>query len=395
VRIKLQEQPFQVLTILLERPGQIVTREDLSQRLWPADTFVDFDHSLNSAIKKLREALGDQPENPRFIETLHRRGYRFIAPVEGQPLASEIPEEPSTKPPTEPSWSGEAGSKNAKRRVRSTATLLVVIIVAIAGALLALRSVPPLPPPRVLNYTQITNDHADKASALSVGSIGPPIVTDGTRLYFTEETGGGGNVVIGQVSVAGGETALVPTSFSNVGALGVSPDGSHLLVYTWLANELRVPLWVVPVLGGSPRRIGDVTQDATWSADGQIVYTHGHDLFVATSDGTEARKLVSVAGLPVWPRWSPNGKSLRFTEHDPTKGTSSLWEVLVDGTNLHPVLPNWSAHASECCGSWTPDGKYFVFQSTHNGRVDIWAIREKEAWWPKARVEPAQLTAGP
>src|SRR5580704_19144045 len=83
LRIKLQEQPFQVLAILLESPGKIVTRDELRQRLWPADTFVDFDHSLNSAVKKLREALGDQSENPRFIETLHRRGYRFIAPVDG------------------------------------------------------------------------------------------------------------------------------------------------------------------------------------------------------------------------------------------------------------------------------------------------------------------------
>jgi len=395
LRIKLQDQPFQVLAMLLERPGEMVTREEVQRRLWPADTFVDFDHSLNSAIKKLREALGDQPENPRFIETLHRRGYRFIAPVDGRPLASEIPVEPTAKPPTEPSRSGEAGSKDATRRLRSIATLLVVILVAIAGALLALRSVSPLPPPRVLNYTQITNDHADKASALSVGSIGPPLVTDGARLYFTEERGSGGNVVIGQVSVAGGETALVPTSFSNVGVLGVSPDGSHLLVYTWLANELQVPLWVVPVLGGSPRRIGDVTQDATWSADGQIVYTHGHDLFVAKSDGTEARKLVSVAGLPVWPRWSPNRSVLRFSQHDPTRGTSSLWEVSGDGTNLHPLLPGWSNHSSECCGNWTPDGKYFVFQSTRDGRIDIWAIREKEAWWSKTRGEPAQLTAGP
>jgi TolB-like protein/DNA-binding winged helix-turn-helix (wHTH) protein len=83
LRIKVQDQPFQVLAMLLEKPGGIVTREELQRRLWPADTFVDFDHSLNSAIKKLREALGDQAENPRFIETLHRRGYRFIAPVDG------------------------------------------------------------------------------------------------------------------------------------------------------------------------------------------------------------------------------------------------------------------------------------------------------------------------
>jgi DNA-binding winged helix-turn-helix (wHTH) protein len=82
LRIKLQEQPFQILTLLLERPGQVVTREELCQRLWPTNTFIDFDHSLNSAVKKLRRVLGDDPDNPRFIETLPRRGYRFLALVE-------------------------------------------------------------------------------------------------------------------------------------------------------------------------------------------------------------------------------------------------------------------------------------------------------------------------
>ena len=81
VRIKLQEQPFHVLTVLLQRPGAVVTREELRNQNWPADTFVDFDNSLNTAINKLREALGDSADNPRFIETLPRRGYRFIAPV--------------------------------------------------------------------------------------------------------------------------------------------------------------------------------------------------------------------------------------------------------------------------------------------------------------------------
>jgi len=81
-RLRLQEQPFQVLAVLLERPGEVVTRDELRQRLWPADTFVDFDHSLNTAINKLRDALGDTASNPRFIETLSRRGYRFIAPLQ-------------------------------------------------------------------------------------------------------------------------------------------------------------------------------------------------------------------------------------------------------------------------------------------------------------------------
>ena len=82
VRIRLQEQPFQVLAYLLEHPGKVVTREELRQKLWAADTFVDFDHSLNTAVNKLREALGDSASSPRFVETVARRGYRFLAPVE-------------------------------------------------------------------------------------------------------------------------------------------------------------------------------------------------------------------------------------------------------------------------------------------------------------------------
>src|ERR1700688_1167145 len=89
LRLKLSEQPFQVLIVLLEKPGEIVTREELRHRLWPGDPFVDFDHGLNNAVMRLREVLGDASENPRFVETIPRRGYRFIAPVVG--LAPSTP----------------------------------------------------------------------------------------------------------------------------------------------------------------------------------------------------------------------------------------------------------------------------------------------------------------
>ena len=82
IRIRLQDQPFEILAMMIDRPGEVVTRDELRQRLWPAGTFVDFEHSLNAAVKRLRAALGDDADNPRFVETLHRRGYRFIAPVE-------------------------------------------------------------------------------------------------------------------------------------------------------------------------------------------------------------------------------------------------------------------------------------------------------------------------
>ena len=102
LRLKLQDQPFKILVLLLERPGDVVTREELRQKLWPADTFVDFDTSLNTAIKKLRDALCDSAEKPRYIETLPRRGYRFIAPVENGDLTppATVHEEPAVVPPT-------------------------------------------------------------------------------------------------------------------------------------------------------------------------------------------------------------------------------------------------------------------------------------------------------
>lgn len=94
VRLRLQEQPFQVLVVLLENAGRVVSREDIRQRVWPADTFVDFDHSLNTAINKIREVLGDSASSPRFVETLARRGYRFLAPVTVNEIAPQI-QEPS------------------------------------------------------------------------------------------------------------------------------------------------------------------------------------------------------------------------------------------------------------------------------------------------------------
>jgi cholera toxin transcriptional activator len=100
VRLRLPEQPFRVLIMLLERPGELITREEIRQKLWPADTFVDFDHGLNTVINRLRETLGDSAANPRFIETLARRGYRFLAPVEVTGSASAAPVSPAA--PVEP-----------------------------------------------------------------------------------------------------------------------------------------------------------------------------------------------------------------------------------------------------------------------------------------------------
>jgi len=117
VRLRLPEQPFRVLIMLLERPGELVTREEIRQTLWPADTFVDFDHGLNTVINRLRETLGDSASNPRFIETLARRGYRFLAPVETAGTAPATMAPPLAEPSSPPSVpAGPSASDNAPLR---------------------------------------------------------------------------------------------------------------------------------------------------------------------------------------------------------------------------------------------------------------------------------------
>ncbi|HEX6880859.1 MAG TPA: winged helix-turn-helix domain-containing protein, partial [Terriglobales bacterium] len=129
MRIKLQGQPIQILSILLEQPGKLVSREEISQRLWPTDTFVDFEHSLNTAVKKLRSALGDEAETPRYIETLPRRGYRFIGEITSGPKpVSESVDDPAPPKPLSP-------SRKASRQVILIASIIgaVALVAAAVG----------------------------------------------------------------------------------------------------------------------------------------------------------------------------------------------------------------------------------------------------------------------
>jgi DNA-binding winged helix-turn-helix (wHTH) protein/Tol biopolymer transport system component len=378
--VPMSNKAFDLLLVLVRERQRVLDKEELLDKIWP-DTTVE-ESNLTVAMSGLRKALGEDPTDRRYIVTIPGRGYRFAANV-------RVVDQPETESGKLSGAGTERASRSGRRwqLVAGVAALVIVTVVVVYWQ----ASSPPTP--RVLNYTQITNDGADKITVLTVGSIRPPMVTDGSRIYFTEQQNGA-NGTIAQVSVTGGATALVPTPFPNAAVNGISPSGSDLLVYTWRTNELLTPLWVVPVLGGSPRRVGETTQDATWLADGRIVYASGHDVLISNIDGTEAQKLATVTGLPVWPRMSPSGRVLRFTEHDPKNDSSSLWEVSVDSGHLHPLLAGWSNHGTECCGNWTLDGRYFVFQSTRSGRTDLWALRETNAWW-RSDNQPVQLTTGP
>src|SRR6516225_6411784 len=280
------------------------------------------------------------------------------------------------------SESAEPAASTTRRKWQQWRSAALALGLAMGSALLYWLA-RPRPSPKVLGYTQLTKDGRQKGS---------PLLTDGTRLYLLEEAGGA--TALAQVSTSGGETALVPTPFSNVGLGDIAPDHSQLLISSFPGSAL----WILPLPAGTPRRLGDIDGDgASWSPDQQhIVYAHGTDLYVAKSDGTDARKLATVPGhlYCYWLRWSPNGKMVRFTVVD-RAGAGSIWEVGADGDNLHRLLEGWNKPAAECCGNWTVDGNYYIFQATRNGAANIWTIREGRGVFRKRVGEPVVLTAGP
>ncbi len=236
--------------------------------------------------------------------------------------------------------------------------------------------------PTVSGYVPVTHDGNPK---YLVG-------TDGARLYFADITSEG--PVIAQVSASGGEVAHVQVPAPTMFLLAVSPDGASLLVADEVGQTaFRGPLWGVPVLGGSARKLGETAgQAAAYSPDGRMIaYSHGKDLFTAKSDGAESHKLISLPDLVYDPAWSPDGSLIRFRVGGFTSTQGSLWQVSVDGTNLHPLLPGWRTPPVECCGKWTTHGKYFVFGSGGN----VWALAEKGKWFGKSSAQPVQLTSGP
>jgi Tol biopolymer transport system component/predicted Ser/Thr protein kinase len=259
-----------------------------------------------------------------------------------------------------------------------------VVVAAILGSLLTR----PPQPPRVLGATQITNDAREKVFPIRF----EPMVTDGSRLYFLE-TGLGGPALY-QVSTEPGETVSMSVPFQDPRIADISPSHSQLLVSDFLSNR---SLWALPVPGGVPHRVGDLAADAaTWYPDGKrILYAKGSDLFTANGDGTETHNFASMGGIPFWPRWAPDGSRLRFTLYDSKTNSNALWEVSANGTNAHALLPGWNNPVAECCGSWTPDGKYFVFQAKREGLTSIYAIRENGGFFQRHDAKPIQLTQGP
>jgi eukaryotic-like serine/threonine-protein kinase len=356
--------------------------------LW-ADTFVDFEHGLNTAVKKLRQVLGDNPENPIFIETVPRSGYRFIASVR----AIETNQGGLGLPATE----GSPATPVAVTTIGNRRWAWPAMAVSAGLMLLSIGywyPSRPLPLPRIVAFTQITHDGRSKNLA----------GTDGSRLYFTQSSPN----MIAQVGVNGGEIAQLPVSIPETGALlmDISPDGSSALIGAVEQGHLVGRQWVVPVLGGAAKRLEDgedlrekvgipqgsviayKSEGQAFSPDGgSIIYsTASGDVNTVRTDGTAKHKIASVGSVAVGFRWSPDGRVIRFDK------ASDIWEMSADGTGIHQLLPDWKKELPRCCGRWTTDGRFYIFLT---GDRQLWAIDERHSLFRRRPALPIQLTYGP
>jgi Tol biopolymer transport system component/DNA-binding winged helix-turn-helix (wHTH) protein len=345
VPVKLQEQPLQILVQLLEKPGDVVTREELRRRLWSANTFVDFDHSLNAAIRRLRDALGDSAENPTFVETVARRGYRFLAPVTTLPVNGDRPGlQPVGVEPCEKSRS----LPGAWRSIAVAAGVALLFFGVKLGLLLA-HDRPPLPL-RVLQLTANPADDRVRAAAIS---------PDGKYLAFSDETG----FYLREIET--GETHPVPMP-EGMSARSITwfPDGTHMVVGLG-AIGWQTSLWEVSALGGNARRLNDDGRSPAVSPDGkEIAFTSGgrfsQQLWMMSADGSQPRKLAGEEGDFFGAlAWAPDGSKLAFTRGRTEYGYGVNAEIGVLDVHTRPTPQLLTREVVAGLGgplAWTSDG---------------------------------------
>jgi len=368
LKVRLQEQPFQVLAMLLEHPGEVVTREELQQKLWSTDTFVDFEHGVNTAISKIREALGDSAESPRFVETLPRHGYRFIAPVVG--AGSARPQEGRALP--------------YEFAALAAAAAVAVVALAVAGWFWFPRS-RPAPPEAPLTAVPLTSYPGSEDS--------PSFSPDGTQVAFTWDGEKQDNFDI-YVKVIGAESPLrLTTNPAREFSPAWSPDGRWIAFLRDLSAGNYAVVLTSPIPG--PERILtelnspgiDVAPPfLAWSPDSRWLVMAGKEsvaerpvaLFLFSLSNGETRKFTSPPANIMGdsgPAFSPDGHTLAFSRRT-ILGSSDLY-LLALSRELKPLgdpkrltVGNWD----KLSPTWTSDGSGLVVSGLSEPNTWLWRV---------------------
>ncbi len=374
VRVKLPQQSFQILQMLLERPGELVSRDELRQALWPGDTFVDFDHGLNNSVKRIRDALGDSADTPRYIETLPRLGYRFIGDIDVAPAAPA---------PVAPFAGTGEGLLPARWKWRFFLLLLVLALVlaGIAGRWffpLAKESVSSVPVVEILPLTGVTGKQ-------NLPSFSP----DGSQVTFTltnDSKKGNGLYT----ALVGGDKLLQLTDDPGDCCSAWSPDGQAVAFSR--NSENGFDIYTVSPLGGTPRKLyarsprklyaysTNRVQLLAWSPDGKLVA-----FSEANAEGRPAITLLSLAdhstrhltSPPVehfdsQPAFSPDGKRMAFVRTSGPGAVDDLFLVPIEGG----IPRRLTFDNREIYGppGWTEDGQDLIFSSARAGVQSLWRL---------------------
>lgn len=385
IRIKLQDQPRLILLLLLRHAGETVTREQIQKHLWPDNTFVDFDNAINSAVRKLRDALGDNADSPRFIETLPRRGYRFIAPLStGKEDARESQAPAIGRPP----------GRRARRLV--TVPVLVLGLAALAVSLAIPDRIHHMGDVRVVPLT------ANMGLELQ-----PSFSPDGTRVAYVWNGTDGKDFAIYVKLVGAGEPVRITRDLARDFSPAWSPDGQWIAALRDFGSEDAVLL--IPASGGRHRELARILKAPTgseacvssesprlcgvpywgsslaWSADGKYLFTSGHHepdsplaIIRIPVDTGEQQTITSPASTiegDFGPAVSPDGRTLAFVRVKSAKTADLYVAALAQASPIAGPARQVTFDGADIEGlAWTRDGRELIFSSNRRSRHELWRV---------------------
>jgi len=366
-RIRLQEQPFRVLSMLVERSGDVVSREELRQKLWPADTFVDFDHGLNSAVARLRETLNDSAEQPRYVETIPKRGYRFIAEIADAVTSGEIPASA-----LETNTEGKTPRPEVPRRWIAGTIALVLVVVGCVEILRRPRGNAEVP----LEFVPM--------AVLPGYEVEPAFSPDGNQVAFREMNGHRNSGIF--TALVGGDSSLRLTKNPSDCCAAWSPDSRQIAFVR--RNESEDEIYVVPSLGGTERKLysspRDLSPHLAWSPDGKW-------LAFPENNGTDTRSWITLLSLPDFttrrltmppgedrddsPSFSPDGTQLAFVRGTIAGVANNIYVVSFKGGqprrltfDNRPIFGlTWNAESCEVIYSSIREGPSILWRVSVTG----------------------------
>lgn len=346
VRVKLQEQPFKVLQILLEQPGKLVTREELQSRIWPEESYGDFDHAVNVAVGKLRTALGDSADDPHFIETIPRRGYRFVAVIE------ECDLEVVSARPLPASNPTDEGRGRRRWVPQAVCAIVAAAVLVVLGALLGRRTVQT----HVPDFQRLTIQHGTVYSAR--------FAPDGHTIIYSASWDGAPIEIFAEDAKLSGSrslglqgTALLAVSSSGELAVQQSPSPSFMM-------SQRGTLSQVPLMGGSPRQIAENVDWADWAPDGKTLAVVREMAGRQRLEFPVGHIIYETTGWVSHPRVSPKGDLVAFLDHPTPEDDRGVVSVVDLAGHRRVLSSGWE---SEEGLAWSPRGDEVWFTATTAG----------------------------